>query len=92
MNKIYIVLFYTGEYEDASEQSVCAFSSEEKAKDYCDRFNRYLLKHNLHMNQFNFGERINDTDTKVNPFIFDDKAYRVDYTGGNVMYYELELK
>lgn len=52
MNKIYIIKYSTGSYDDYSENIIFATTKKSKATKYCMKFNRILKKWKKYYSQY----------------------------------------
>ena len=87
-DRVYIVLYETGEFSDRAEQPIIAFFREESAQAYVEKATRWLRDHNLSydsptMPDWEECERL----IKNCPFGVTD----IQYTGGRFSYFAVAL-
>lgn len=89
--KIYLVRYYGGSYEDSYDAVIFATTSESKAKKYSQRFNRILKKWKEYYSQFEevkYGSILCIKDEYIDKFDRWNKLCRV----SRCYYQEIELR
>lgn len=88
LGKIWIVSGATGEYSDRTEWLVKAFCTEKRAADFVDKLDDYMRKEKAKFGP-NIGWDNRSAIAENNPY---DPNMRMDYTGTNYYYEEVELE
>ena len=89
MSKIYIVQGCTGEYSDFQEWTVCAYTSEEAARDRVVELEHILLVNKAQLGcEYASRER---AEIAMHNAPNGDPSCTIDYTGANYHYEECEL-
>jgi hypothetical protein len=89
MNKIFLVLGKTGEYEDTKEWLVCAYSNVIKAKLHVKRLNDCALLIKVHQN--NFYKFVNKEKSINIIKQLDSHIHHIDDNGVIYSYTEIDL-
>ncbi len=87
--RIWIVEGSTGEYSDHCYWQVCAFSDENKAKEFVGELNNFCIEHGCDANRGDYGDL---SYTERENFCPLDPGFRCDYTGTNYYCFSLELR
>jgi hypothetical protein len=93
MDRIFLILGHTGEYEDYAQWVVCAYNNIIKTKLHVKRLNDLAVKLKIHSENYNIS-KILDKDVKLKIDIMrklDSHIHSIDFNGVYYSFVEIDL-